>query len=82
MSIFCRSDNAFHTWSSVAYQYRRQPPDVEFFGGQTMLFTLGAVVELILPQFLLRGEGLQTRVQINGLCLLLSAFFHTIMVLI
>lgn len=72
----------FNTWSSDIYQYGRKPPYVQFIGGQAVFFTLGAVVELILPQLLLRGEGLQTRVQVDGLCLFPPAILHTVMVLI
>ena len=47
-----------------------------------MLFTLGAVVQFILPQLLLGGEGVQTGVQVDGLRLLPPAVLHTLVVLI
>lgn len=48
--------------SCISDQDGRQPPQVKFLGGQAVGLALGAVVELILSQLLLTGEGLQTTV--------------------
>lgn len=46
-----------------------QPPEVQLLGGQPVRPALGAVVELILTQLLLAGEGPQAAVQVDGLSL-------------
>lgn len=46
-----------------------------------MLLALGAVVELILAQLFLAGEGLQTAVQADGLGLGPSGLLHTAVLL-
>lgn len=62
-----------------SYQNRGKSPKIQFFGGQTVGLALGAVVHLILPQLLLTGEGSQTTVQVDGLCLGSAALFNTFM---
>lgn len=62
-----------------SYQNRGKSPKIQFFGGQTVGLALGAVVHLILPQLLLAGEGSQTAVQVDGLCLGSAALFNTFM---
>ena len=46
-----------------------------------MGLTLGAEVELVLAQLLLAGEGLQTAVQADGLCLGPPALLHAAVLL-
>lgn len=46
-----------------------------------MRLALGAVVELVLPQLFLAGEGLQTTVQADGLRLGPTGLFHTAVLL-
>lgn len=46
-----------------------------------MRLALGAVVELVLTQLLLAGEGLQTAVQADGLSLGPTGLFHTAVLL-
>lgn len=60
-----------------SYQNRGKSPKIQLFGGQAVSLALGAVVHLILPQLLLAGEGSQTTVQVDGLCLGSAALFNT-----
>lgn len=60
-----------------SYQNRGKSPKIQFFGGQTVGLALGAVIHLILAQLLLTGEGSETTVQIDGLCLRSAALLNT-----
>ena len=64
-----------------SYQDGWQSPQVQLLGGQAVGLTLGAEVELVLPQFLLAGEGLQTAVQADGLGLGPPALLHAAVLL-
>ncbi len=62
---------------NVSDQYGRQPPEVQFLGGQAVGFTLGAVIELILTQLFFTGKGFQTAVQTDRLCLSTPTLLYT-----
>lgn len=59
----------------------RQPPQVQLLGGQPVGLALGAVVELVLAQLLLAGEGLQAAVQADGLGLRPARLLHAAVLL-
>lgn len=58
-----------------------QPPEVQLLSGQPVGFTLGTVVELILSQLLLTGEGFQTAFQADWLSLGPTGLVHTAVLL-
>lgn len=68
-------------FSSDTDQHGRQPPEVQLLSGQPVCLALGAVVELILTQLFLTGEGLQTAVQADGLSLGPAGLLHTAVLL-
>lgn len=58
-----------------------QPPEVQLLGGKPVCLALGAIVELVLAQLFLAGEGLQTAIQADGLSLGPTGLLHTAVLL-
>lgn len=67
--------------NSISDQNGWQPPEVQLLCSEPMSLALGAVVELVLSQLLLTGEGPQTAVQADGLSLGSTRLLHTAVLL-